>query len=472
MRITLDKNNNLDLALIEISKLIKGSRFEGNVFAVGGYCRDKILYGKGKDLDLVVSLPNGGIEFAEWICKETDCYKKDSNPVVFTRFQTAKFNIRSIDKISKVDIETVCTRKEVYTNENSRKPDVEYGTIQDDAIRRDFTMNALYMNISTLEIIDPTNLGIEDIHNQIIRSTNIKNSPFKEDALRILRGIRFQSKLGWGIEKDTWLSMIENAYRIETISQERITDEINKILISERPSYGIRQLHRCGLLKLVLPEVYNLIGCVQGHQHFGDVFEHTMATLEKAKPIVEYRMAALLHDIAKPECKSTVNGVIHFFSHEYRGAAMANDILKRMKYSNNDIKTIVTAVKNHMRFKQSGDHCPSNKALRKFVAEVGGEYIDIVLNIIDADNKSHDSLFCLPKQVKLISDKLNEMKEEESVSDKIVLPINGNDIMEKFNMKSSPKVGKLLAIIKDKFLDDPTISKEECFKLIERELAY
>ena len=151
---------------------------------------------------------------------------------------------------------------------------------------------------------------------------------------------------------------------------------------------------------------------------------------------------------------------------------MANDILKRMKYSNNDIKTIVTAVKNHMRFKQSGDHCPSNKALRKFVAEVGGEYIDIVLNIIDADNKSHDSLFCLPKQVKLISDKLNEMKEEESVSDKIVLPINGNDIMEKFNMKSSPKVGKLLAIIKDKFLDDPTISKEECFKLIERELAY
>ena len=360
----------------------------------------------------------------------------------------------------------------MYTNENSRKPDVEYGTIQDDAIRRDFTMNALYMNVSTLEIIDPTNLGIEDIHNQIIRSTNIKNSPFKEDALRILRGIRFQSKLGWGIEKDTWLSMIENAYRIETISQERITDEINKILISPRPSYGIRQLYRCGLLKKVLPEVYKLIGCTQGKQHFGDVFEHTMATLEKTKPIIEYRMAALLHDIAKPECKSTVNGVIHFFSHEYRGATMATEILKRMKYSNLEVKTIVTAVKNHMRFKQSGNHCPSNKSLRKFIADIGNDQIDIVLDIINADNNSHDELFNIPDQVEMIKEKIKEMSETEKINDKLDLPINGNDIMEKFNLKKGPKIGEFLAIIKDSFLENPNITKEECFEIIKEKLVY
>ena len=471
MKITY-QNNVYCNAIKEIAKLIKGTQWENNVYLVGGAVRDLLMGKPIKDIDLCISKINGGIEFAEWVCKETDCYKNGSNPVVFTKFGTAKFNIRSIDKISNVDIECVQTRKEQYHDENSRKPETTYGTILEDCLRRDLTINALYVNISNDEVLDPSGKGLEDLHNCILRTPSDPDIVFKDDALRQLRVVRFASRFGWGIEKDTWVGLVKNAYRISTISQERITDEINKILISERPSYGIRQLHRCGLLKLVLPEVYKLIGCTQGHQHFGDVFEHTMATLEKVKPIVEHRMAALLHDIAKPECKSTVNGVIHFFSHEYRGATMANEILKRMKYSNNEIKAIVMAVKNHMRFKQSGDHCPSNKSLRKFIAEVGGDYVDIVLDVINADNKSYDSLFCLHKQVKLITDKLNEMKEEESVSDKIVLPINGSDIMEKFNMKSSPKIGKLLAIIKDKFLDNPTISKEECFKIIERELAY
>lgn len=472
MKITLDKNNLLDLTIMEIAKLIKGTKYEGNTYVVGGYCRDKILYGKGKDIDIAVSLPNGGIEFAEWICKETDCYKNGSNPVVFTRFQTAKFNIRSINKIANVDVETVCTRKETYTEENGRKPEVEYGTIYEDAIRRDLTINALYLDISTLEIIDPTNKGLEDLYNQTLRSTNIKNSPFKEDPLRILRVCRFQSKLGWGIEKDTWLSMIENAHRINKISQERITDEINKIITSDRPSHGIRQLNRCGLLKKVMPEVYKLIGCTQGIQHFGDAFEHTMSVLEKTKPIVEYRMAALLHDIAKPETKTTINGNIHFFSHEYRGATMATEILKRMKYSNLEIKSIVTAVKNHMRFKQSKDLCPSNKAIRKFIADVGADQIDIVLNVIDADNKSHSKEYNYNKQVDNIINKIKELETNENASDKLNLPINGKDIMEKFNLKSSPKIGQFLELIKDKFLENPNITKEECFKLIETKLIY
>ena len=278
--------------------------------------------------------------------------------------------------------------------------------------------------------------------------------------------------MGWGIERDTWLSMIDNAYRITTISQERITEEIKKILISDRPSYGLRQMFRCGLLKLVLPEVYNLKGCKQGYQHFGDVFEHTMATIEKTKPIVENRMAALLHDIAKPECKSVVNNVIHFFSHEYRGASLATDILKRMKFSNLEIKSIVMAVKHHMRFKQSGNHCPSNKALRKFIADVGDDNVDIILDVINADNNSHDVMFNIPDQVALIKEKIIEMSKTENVSSKIDLPINGNDIMEKFSLKKGPKIGEFLALIKDKYLEDPNITKEECFEIIKEKLVY
>lgn len=472
MKITLNKDNILDKAIIEISKIIKNSRFENHVYVVGGYCRDKLLNKKPNDIDIVVDLPNGGIEFAEWICKETDCYKNGSNPVIFTRYQTAKFNIRSIESISKVDIECVCTRKESYNDENSRKPDVEYGTITEDCLRRDLTINSLYYNISSETLLDPSNMGIEDLYNSTLRTPTDPNKTYLNDPLRMLKAIRLQSYLGWGIEKETWLGIIKNCYRMNIISQERITDEINKILVSARPSYGIRQLYRCGLLEIVLPEVYNMIGCRQGHQHFGDVFEHTMAVIEKTKPIIEHRVAGLLHDVAKPETVSTVNGAIHFFSHEYRGASMATDILKRMKYSNLEIKSIVTAVKNHMRFKQSGNHCPSNKSIRKFIADVGKDQIDIVLDVINADNNSHDKLFCLPDQVKLIYEKIAEMEESEKVTDKIVLPINGNDIMEKFNMKKGPKIGEFLSLIKDKYLDNPNISKEECFEIIKEKLVY
>lgn len=466
------QNNVFCDAIKEIAKIIKNTKWENNVYLVGGAVRDLLMGRPIKDIDLCVSKVDGGIEFAEWICKETDCYKGGSNPVVFTKFGTAKFNIRSIDKISKVDIECVQTRKEQYHDENSRKPETTYGTILEDCLRRDLTINALYVNISTDEVIDPSGKGLDDLHNCILRTPSDPDIVFKDDALRQLRVIRFASRFGWGIEKDTWIGLIKNAYRIETISQERITDEINKILISPRPSYGIRQLYRCGLLKKVLPEVYNLIGCTQGNQHFGDVFEHTMATLEKTKPIIEYRMAALLHDIAKPECKSTVNGVIHFFSHEYRGATMATEILKRMKYSNLEVKTIVTAVKNHMRFKQSGNHCPSNKSLRKFIADIGNDQIDIVLDVINADNNSHDELFNIPDQVDMIKEKIKEMSEIEKVSDKLELPINGNDIMEKFNLKKGPKIGEFLAIIKDSFLENPNITKEECFEIIKEKLVY
>ena len=470
MKITYQNNVFCD-AVKEIAKIIKGTRWENHCFLVGGAVRDLLMGKPIKDIDIAVDLPNGGIEFAEWICKETDCYKSMSNPVVFTKFGTSKFNIRSIDKISKVDIECVQTRKEQY-HDDSRKPETAYGTLKEDCLRRDLTINALYVNISNDEVLDPSGMGLEDLNNCILRTPSDPDIVFKDDALRQLRVIRFASRFGWGIERTTWIGIVKNAYRIKTISQERITDELNKILISPRPSYGIKQLFNCGLLNIVLPEVYNLIGCTQGHQHFGDVFEHTMATLEKTKPIVEHRVAALLHDIAKPECKSTVNGVIHFFSHEYRGATMATNILKRMKYSNLEIKSIVMAIKNHMRFKQSGNHCPSNKSVRKFIADVGNDNLDIILDVINADNNSHDELFNSPNQVELIMDKIKELQNSENTSDKLSLPINGKDIMEKFNLKSSPKIGEFLDLIKDRYLDNPEITREECFKLIEQKLIY
>ena len=471
MKITLNNDNVYNETIIELSKLIRGTRWENNVYLVGGAVRDLIMGKRIKDIDLCVTLLDGGIKFAEWVCLETGNYKEESNPCIFKKYGTAKFNLRNMTSISKVDIECVHTRKEQYHDSESRNPETSYGTIDEDCNRRDLTINALYLNISTFEVIDPCGKGIEDINNHILRTPTDPDIVYKDDPLRMLRAIRFSSKFNWGIEKDTWLGIVKNAYRINIISQERITEEINKILLTDVPSYGIRKLYHCGLLKLVLPTIYNLIGVEQNKYHFGDVFDHTMSTIDKTKSILVNRLAALFHDCGKPYCRTFINGVAHFYDHEKESAIIANVILRRMKYSKPEINKVDIAIKNHMRFKQSGNHCPSNKAIRKFISDVGDENIGITLDVIDADNKSHAKEYCLNDQVAFIINKINELKQKENVSSEAKLPINGKDIIERFNLKSSPKIGTFLEVIKDRFLENPNITKEECLDIVEKLLT-
>ena len=473
MEVKLNKNNIYEETLLEISNLIKGSNFENHVFLVGGAVRDLLMGRQIHDIDIAVDLENGGIEFSEWLCKEIGAYKEGSNPVIFPNFGTSKFNLRTIHKLSKIDIECVQTRKEQYHDPNSRNPSVTFGTITEDAFRRDLTINALYINLSNMTELDPTKMGLKDLNDCILRTPSKADVIYFEDPLRMLRTIRFKSRFGWGIEKETWFGIVKNAFRINTISQERITDEINKILISPRPSLGIRQLYNCGLLDKVLPEVYNLIGCEQGEQHFGDVFEHTMMALEFTQPSLHNRLGILFHDIEKPNCKTTINGKIHFFSHEYSGALKTKSIMQRMKYSNDDIDAVTMCVKNHMRFKQSGNNCPSNKSLRKFMADMKtNENMAMVLDVINADNNAHKPEYCALSQVNKILSKLIELMgegKEEKVT-KVVLPINGHDIMERFNLKKGPKIGNYLEIVKDNYFDNPDITREECFAIIQSKI--
>lgn len=450
--------------LKEIKKTIKGSAWENHVFLVGGAVRDHLLGHEIKDIDLCVNVSDGGLAFAKWICEEFDCFVPHSNPVVFPTFGTAKFNLRTLHELSKIEIECVQTRTEQY-NSDSRKPETVFGTIQEDAKRRDLTINALYVNLSNDEIIDPTGHGFEDIRKEIIRTPSDPNKVFNDDPLRMLRVIRFATRLGWGIDKDTWIGMVSNINRISIVSQERITDELGKILMCDKPSIGIRRLQNSGLLKIVLPQIYNLIGVKQDIQHFGDVFEHTLAVVDKVTKIVNHRWAALFHDVAKPYTRSLKNGKIHFFNHENMGFTITDSVLKRMKFSNEDTRQISLAVKEHMRFKSSKNACPSNKALRKFMSDIDSKDLAIVLDVMNADNNSHADGWCLPDQVKLIIDKLNDMyvKEQEP---KCVLPINGKDIMEHFKIKGGPKVGELLDAAKELMYDNPHISKEECLEAL------
>lgn len=471
MTIVLDKKNIIELTLIKLQELIKGSAFENHVFICGGFVRDKIMGLSPKDIDLCVDIEGGGLAFAEYICKKTDSYKDGSNPVIYPKYQTAKFNLRSFSQLSKIDIECVQTRIEKYTEEGGRKPEVKYGTLTQDAHRRDLTINALYVNLSSLEVVDPTNKGLEDIKNCVLRTTTDSTTIFSDDPLRMLRVIRFSNKLNWGIEKNTWFGIVKNAYRINTISQERITDEFGKILMCERPSYGIRQLQRSGLLYYVMPEVRDMIGIEQGEEHFGDVFEHTMSVIDHTNCILTHRYAALLHDVGKHISKSTVFGKIHFYGHEAYGEKIASEILKNMKLPNDDIKIISTAVREHMRFKSSKNNCPSNKAIRKFITSFNDDEIKIILDVMHADNVSHSEKFCAKDQVYRIIQKINELRKEENLSDKIELPINGNDIMKEFNLKKGPIIGELLEYVKNQYLENPKITKEKCFELIKIKLT-
>ena len=453
------QDNVFGLALKEIKKAIQGSKWENHVFLVGGAVRDAILGQPLKDIDLCVDMPNGGIEFAKWICNEYGCMVNDSNPCVFTKYGTAKFNLRTIHELSKVDIECVQTRKEQY-HADSRNPETVFGTISEDCLRRDLTINALYVNLSTDEVLDPCGKGINDINKHIIRTPTDANIVFEDDPLRMLRAIRFSTRYNWGITADTWVGIVKNTYRIGIISAERISDELSKILLCTKPSIGIIKLVDCGLMQRIIPEIYQLKGIKQGVQHYGDVFEHTMSVIDNTQPIIEHRWAGLLHDIGKIKCKSIINGVIHFYGHDSVGAGMSNDILAKLKFPNKEIRAITIAVAQHMRFKNIGQSMPSLKSIRKFVMQVEGEFIPIILDVMNADNISHSKEYCNSKQVPYIIDKINEIQNDKN-NPPVKLPITGTDIMNEFNLKSGPTIGILLDKLNDFYAENPNLTKDD-----------
>lgn len=456
----------LDKVILKFKELIKGSMFENHLFAVGGCVRDKIMGHDIKDIDLCVDLLDGGLLFADWMC---NTYKDiTKNKCVFPTFGTAKFTI-TIDG-EDYDIETVMTRSEQYHDKNSRNPECDFGTIEQDCFRRDLTINSLYINVSTGEVLDLTGKGIDDIKNKIIRTPCDPNITFIDDPLRMLRVCRFSSRYGWNIDCDTLGGIIDNVERIQIISKERIADELEKIFICKNSTYGMRLLCITGLLKRIIPELLETIDLEQNKYHFGDVWSHTMKVVENTKPIFKNRLAGLLHDIGKIKTKSVdENGNIHFYKHEVVGKQIAYDIMKRLKLSNDIINDVCFAIEQHMRTKPFGNEelKVSDKVIRKLQSDFG-DRIDFVFDVINADNLSHAPEYCLPHQIPNIKKRIEELDKMGPSCKKIKLPINGNDIMEITGIEPGPMVKDILFKIKDMFLENPNISREECIKYLEK----
>ena len=462
--------NKMNAAYDFIKLQIKNSEWDNKVYAAGGYVRDE-LFGKiPKDLDLMIDKENGGIEFADWITKKLEIYRKGSNPVVYPRFGTAKFNLRGIKfkgyDLSDLDIESVMPRTEKY-EKGSRKPDIEFSSLKRDSERRDLTVNSMFKNLSNDEILDLTGMGKEDLKKGLVRSPIDPDIIFDEDPLRMMRVIRTTVKYNWKLPLFMMRSLKKNAKKLEYISKERVQEELNKMLLTDNPDKAIKLLQILGLSKYIFPELDKLIKMKQNKFHKYDAMRHTLEVLKNTPPDLITRLSALLHDIGKGKTKEIIDNEIHFYEHEKIGAFMTRDILRRLRYPREIINAVVLAVDNHMRTKQTGDEGKiSDKALRKLKMELG-PHLDQILDLVHADNISHSAQSNMPNQVSNIRKRFKELEiKDKSVG--IKPPLDGNDIMEVLGISKghNPVIGRLISVLKDKYLEDPTMTREEAIAIV------
>jgi len=447
---------------------IKGTEWENRVFLAGGAVRDEIMGKHPKDLDFLIDGElSAGIDFSIWLGKELGEYKKDSNPVIFPRYGTSKLSIsKNKHNLPNIDLEFVAPRKEKYTK-GSRKPIVSGGKLMDDVLRRDLSINSLLKNITTDEILDLTGKGINDIKKGIIRTTSDPEIIFKEDPLRLIRTIRFMTKYNFKITKSTYDNIVKNAELINTISKERVKDELNKILEGNNPSKGINLLRKTGLLKYIIGEFNDTIGMTQNIHHNQDVFQHSLSVLKNTPPDLKTRLMALFHDIGKVLTKTvSPDGSVHFYGHEDASEKMVKDIMFRLKYPNELINAVATGVKHHMDLKHGDDDASkiSDKSLRKFVTAVG-ENLTHILDLIHADNISHSDESSMKNQINNVRQRIDKLNSQVNKSN-FKLPINGDDLIA-LGMKPSQQFREILQLIQDAWYDNPNITRDDAMKIVD-----
>ena len=369
-----------------------------------------------------------------------------------------------------MDIEAVMPRKEQYTT-GSRKPTVTGSELKDDVERRDFTVNSLLKDLSTGEILDLTGMGKADIKAGIVRTPLNPDKIFTDDPLRMLRAIRFAVKYNWKLPLFMVRGLKKNASQLTNISQERIRDELNKILVTSSPDKGIKLLKITGLLQFVIPELTPAIKMTQNIHHNQDVFNHILDVMKNTKPELVQRLMALFHDIGKTVTKTVDDetGAVHFYGHELEGEKIVEDIMTRLKYPRDLIDAVKVGVRNHMRLKQSGEKGEKIKpnTLLNFRNQMGDQ-LENVLGVMDADNRAHSEASSLPFQIAGIRQRLLTLKE---IPKKAKLPISGRDLMA-IGIKQGPLIGKIVDILNKvwtkRAADGLPFTKEDALKIARR----
>lgn len=348
---------------------------------------------------------------------------------------------------------------------NARHPDsiVYSSSIYEDLKRRDFTINALALNMDNGELIDPHN-GLDDIKYRIIRAIGNPVDRFNEDGLRLMRACRFTSQLNFSLENETLTAMTVCRQNILKVSMERIRDEIIRILRTDKPSIAFKIMEATGILKLILPEFINCRNIEQKGYHKFDVLDHLYYSCDGAdKNNLVIRLSALLHDLGKPESSGIdKSGISTFYNHESISAALCEKVLRRLKFSNEIIKKTCHLVKHHM-FNYTTDW--SDSAVRRFISRVGVEYIDDLFKLRMADQYGMQNRKIVPRQLFLFSERINRLLENEDTFSIRDLDINGSILQEKLNLERGPIIGTILNELLEAVLDDPSLNKQE--KLLE-----
>lgn len=446
---------------------IKGTEWEGKVFLVGGFVRDELLGKAPKDADIVIGKFQGGVEFTEWLGKKLGIFKEKTNPVIYPTFGTANLRLEGVVwngiDFSAQNVDAVMFRKEQYHDPNSRKPVVQYTPhIEVDASRRDLTFNALYKDVSSGKILDPTGKGMDDLKAGLIRTPIDPNVIYTDDALRMFRAVRFATQFNFQIASEVIEGIKNNLHRLGNTSKERVRDELNKILLSKNPVRGIRLLKDVGLLPHIASELQQAIGMAQNVHHTHDVFDHTLEVLTNTKPELVQRLMALFHDIGKVATRSETPTGVHFYGHELAGADIVDRVLRDLKYPTDIINAVKAGVANHMRLKHGGDDAVklSDKSLRKFKIELGNN-LETLLDVIHADNIAHADASAMPNQIEHVRRRLKNLDIQVS---KPTLPINGNDL-QMMGIPKGPLIGKILSAVTDAWYENPNISKAEAMEI-------
>lgn len=404
-----------------LRSIILGTKFENHVFSVGGCERDLILDAPIKDIDIVIDLPNGGIEFANWL--KDNGYTVGSI-VVYEHFGTAMFRLKDYPD---EEIEAVQTRKECYRDMESRNPETAFGSIMDDCQRRDFTINAIYRNISTGDILDLNGKSFDDITDGWIRACGDPNIIFSEDPLRILRAVRFKYRLGdrFLIEKDTYQGILTHKDRLSIISQERITDEFSKIITGKNAGQAFNFLVNLRVLHYIFP-------C--------DLDEMTLES---------YMMGVLYNsiDAVPSNLEIRLSRIFKTFSDN-----KTEEIMRNMRYSNDVIKNVIW-FKNHSDAKSVS----SIKGLRKFMYECKTlpRFIN-ALSVFRADEGEEFHRLVFGTALKKVGNKMFGYK----------LPVDGNDIMKTLGIEGGPIIKKILDELLDLAYSNPTLTKDDFIKYV------